>query len=447
LPPAAMHSSFRLFGMSAFSLFICFFSLLIGLTLVAIYLIKVRRTSVLLERLANESIPHAAPPVVRAAPVEKVSPAVEDSEGCCSSAEGSAVSDDGLLDVGARKLCRLRVVRIYQETPEVKTFRMVACDGAAIPFSYQPGQFLTLSIPHEGKTIRRNYTISSSPTQGYYCEITVKREEQGIGSRYLHDVLQEGDTLEVQPPAGHFIFTGKEAKSIVLIGGGVGVTPMMSVARAMLDIGWNGELYFIYACRTLQEFIFADEMKALKRRNPKLKTFIVVGELEKPQDGFHTGQLTAKRLAAWVPKITDKRIHLCGSPPMMDALKNMLTELGVTKEQIKFEMFGPSKSAKKPAVETPEQPVAKATGVTIKFKRSGKSGQLQPDETVLEAAERLGVEIDSSCRAGSCGICAVKLLEGQVDMASEDGLHPDDKAQGMILACQATARSDLTIEA
>ncbi len=446
LPPAAMRSGFQLFGMTPFSLFICLFSLLIGLTLVTIYLLKVRRTSQLLARLTAD--PPVGPTLAAAedAPAARTAPPAADTEpGCCSSAAEKTGQSEGLLEVGTRKLCRLRVVRIYQETPEVKTFRMVACDGTSIPFSYQPGQFLTISIPHAGKTIKRNYSISSSPTQGYYCEITVKREEQGVGSRYLHDVVKQGDTLEVQPPSGRFIFTGKEAESIVLIGGGVGVTPMMSVARAMLDIGWSGELYFIYACRTREEFIFADEMNILKRRNPNLKSFILISDLTEETDGFHAGMLTGERLAAWVPEITAKRIHLCGSPPMMEALKAMLAQLGVPKEQIKFELFGPPATPKKAA---PAKSVSTTTtGATISFQRSGKSGQLQTDETVLEAAERLGVEIDSSCRAGSCGMCAVKLLSGEVEMASEEGLHPDDKAQGMILACQAVARTDLIIEA
>ncbi len=452
LPPTDMRSSARVLGMTPFALFVCLLSLAVGLALVTIYLIKVRRASALLERLtagkAGAEVPAAAGPQTS---TDAPSPPAASAPGCCPTATGGEGRGEGLLAKESRKLCRLRVVRIYQETPVVKTFRMVACDGASIPFSYQPGQFLTIAIPHEGKTIKRNYTISSSPTQGYYCEITVKREEHGIGSRYLHDVVKEGDTLEVRPPAGRFVFTGDEAENIVLIGGGVGVTPMMSIVRAMLDRGWKGELSFVYACRTLEDFIFADELTVLKRRNPNLQTFIVVSELEEEVEGLHRGRLTKERLAEWVPEIAARRIHLCGSPPMMEASRKMLAELGVPKDQVKFEMFGPPPSAKAgedSATEEEETEAAPAaTGPAVTFSLSEKSGQLQPGETVLEAAERMGVEIDSSCRAGSCGMCAVKLLEGQVEMANEDGLDPEDKAQGMILACQAKARTDLTIEA
>ncbi|ORJ61506.1 2Fe-2S iron-sulfur cluster-binding protein [Geothermobacter hydrogeniphilus] len=445
LPPATMRPGFQLFGMPPFSLFICLFSLLVGATLVLIYLAKVRRTSELLARLTTEG----AGPTAPAEPTRHtVTPVPESAENDSASAATVPLPEQGGMNLKKGKLCRLRVIRIYQETPEVKTFRMVACDGSAIPFSYQPGQFLTVTIPHGQTTIKRNYTISSSPTQGYYCEITVKREEQGIGSRYLHDVLKEGDTLEVQPPSGRFIFTGREAESIVLIGGGVGVTPMISVVRAMLDIGWGGELYFIYACRSPEEFIFADEMTLLKQRNPNLKSFIVVSEPGDAKGDFYPGMLNAERLAEWVPDISSKRIHLCGSPPMMAALKTMLADLGVPKEQVKFELFGPPSSGaggQTGAVE--DNPADPADAPILSFKSSGKSIRMQAGESVLEAAGRAGVEIDSSCLAGSCGMCAVKLLDGKVDMANDDGLHPDDKARGFILACQAKARTDLTIEA
>jgi ferredoxin-NADP reductase len=124
----------------------------------------------------------------------------------------------------------------------------VSCDGGPIPFSYLPVQFLTLTLPVEDILVKRSYTISSSPTRGYYCEISVKREQHGVGSRYLHDVLQEGNTIEVRGPSGRLTFTGKEADSIVLIGGGVGITPLMSVTRALADMSWKGEIILVISC-------------------------------------------------------------------------------------------------------------------------------------------------------------------------------------------------------
>lgn len=126
---------------------------------------------------------------------------------------------------------QLRVARIFVETPEVRTFRLVPSDGVDLPFDFLPGQYLNLSLLIDGRKTTRSYTIASSPTRRGYCEITVKRESHGTGSSYLHDHVREGDLLNVSAPAGRFTFTGEEADSLVLIAGGVGITPLMSKVR------------------------------------------------------------------------------------------------------------------------------------------------------------------------------------------------------------------------
>ena len=131
----------------------------------------------------------------------------------------------------------LRIARIFIETPAIKTFRLMAPTGDPIPFDFLPGQFLTLTLDQDGKTIKRSYTMASSPTQRDYVELTIKREEPGVVSRYLHDRACEGDVLQVAAPQGTFIFTGIEAESIVLIGGGVGLTPLMSVTATSPTVG------------------------------------------------------------------------------------------------------------------------------------------------------------------------------------------------------------------
>lgn len=311
-----------------------------------------------------------------------------------------------------------------------------------------PGQFLTLTLPTGEKPIRRSYTISSSPTQGYYCEITVKREDQGAGSRYLHDKVKEGDTLEVQAPSGKFIFTGKEADSIVLISGGVGITPMMSITRALTDMAWHGEIYFIVACRDPEHFIFESELKTLQQRHSNLHLHVAMSRIKEPIDGYQAGRLSKELLAEWVPDPASKLIHIC-APPMMDSTKQMLAELGVPTEKIQIENFG---SQQKPLVKAVEREKAgpaavTETATTVNFATSNKSTQFLPDETILEASERVGVEIDYSCRTGTCGVCRVKLLAGQVTMEVEDGLEPEDKEAGMILACQAKSTDNVVIEA
>ena len=162
----------------------------------------------------------------------------------------------------------------------VKTFRFKPPDGAEVPFDYLPGQFLTLHIAPDGVPTKRSYTIASTPTWRDRIEITVKREDHGLVSRWLHDVLQPGDEVEIEAPNGTFIFTGEEAESVVLIGGGVGITPMMSVARYLTETGWPGKVHLILGFRTPRDFIFRDEIAELQARNPNLRVTVTMSRAE-----------------------------------------------------------------------------------------------------------------------------------------------------------------------
>ena len=182
------------------------------------------------------------------------------------------------------------------------------------------------------------------------------------------------------------------------------------------------------------------------------------------------GPVSKEFIARAVPEIARRRVHICGPPPMMVAVKAALAELGVPTEQIRTEAFGPAKGLV-PATPMPATPVPATTvpattvpapgagppivaavalptaTAHVEFSTSGKTAPLQPDQTVLEAAEAIGVAIDYSCRVGTCGICVVRLMAGTVTMEVEEGLLPEDKARGMILACQAKSIGNLVVEA
>lgn len=428
--PEARQQQF-FWGMTPLNFFICLLMLVsIGLAL-AIYLLRMRRAYHLLERMEAS----------RATAVDSPQRDIN------LDAAGATAGSEGLLPIRRKKLCRLRVARIYPETPDVKTFRFVSCDHGPIPFSYLPGQFLTLTLPVEDSSIKRSYTISSSPTQGYYCEISVKREQQGIGSRYLHDVLKEGDTLDVRGPSGKLTFTGAESDSIVLIGGGIGITPMMSVARALADMGWKGEIILIICCSDSDHFIFGADLERLQERNSNLRVLVAMSTLQEDLPNHHRGRLSKECLLDWIPDISSRsRIHLCASPQLMDAIQLMLADLGVASDSIKTESFG---SQEKPHARERVQSIQESdrSEATVEFKLSGKSTTIQGDETILEAAERMGVDMNYSCRVGGCGECSVKIISGEVDMDVDDALEPNEKAAGIILACQARPTTNVIIEA
>lgn len=364
---------------------------------------------------------------------------------------------------------QLRVAQIIRETPSIKTFRLIDPSGTVLPFDYLPGQFMQVEIAAEGGPLRRAYTLASSPTRKAYAELTIKREAKGQVSQHLHDHVAVGDALKVSAPYGHFTFTGMDDDAIVLIGGGVGVTPLMSVVRYLTDLAWPGQIYFIYAARSTEEFAFRAELEYLQQRHRNLQVLATMLRSEGTTWMGPQGQITRELLLAAVPELSRRRVHLCGPPPMMTTVKALLLELGVAADRIHTESFGPPS---RPADVLPPAPPAAATAARIAttlpagppaaapartpqiaaasvvFARSGKSAPLPDGMTVLEAAEAVGVDIPWSCRIGISGTCRVRLLEGEVSMDVQDGLTPSDKAAGYILACQAkTKGGNLVVEA
>lgn len=329
----------------------------------------------------------------------------------------------------------------------MKTFRLAPPDGGPLPFEYLPGQFLNVVASAGGEgggTTKRSYTIASSPTQAAYCEITVKREPEGLVSRYLHDTLRPGDELRIAAPYGRFTFTGDEADSIVLIGCGVGITPLMSVVRYLTDSSWPGEITLFFGFRTPEEFIFRNELERLERRHPNLRVVPTVSKPEGTDWSGRTGRIGPELVRELVPDIADRLVHLCGPKPMMDATRDFLLKLGAAREHIRFESFGPAAPPPTPA-QLEQLDAARAP--TVEFVRSQKSAPLPVELTILDVADSIGVEIEWSCRSGTCGSCAVKLVSGDVTMEVDDGLDAEDREAGMILACQAHATADVGVEA
>lgn len=327
-------------------------------------------------------------------------------------------------------------------THNVKTFRFKPITGAEIPFDYMPGQFLTLHIAPGGIPTKRSYTIASTPTWRDRVEITVKREDHGLVSRWLHDELEPGDEVEIEAPNGTFYFTGKDARSVLLIGGGVGITPMMSAARYLTETAWSGIVHLIVGFRTTDDFIFRDELAELEARNPNLRITVTMSQPQGEVWSGRKGQIDAALLAQAVPDVRSQRAHICGPPAMMDGVKSALVGLGVPEGQIRTEAFGTVK----------RDPTAKGGASTtiagkVFFQASSITAPVYAGSTILDAADEAGVFIDNGCRSGTCGSCRVKLASGAVRMSAEDALTREDKAEGYILACQAEIDGDVVVDA
>ena len=434
--------------------------------MLGMYFFKMRRAAILLQRLAD---PAAQKPVAESTSLAGA-PAAKPVAPLAAGAPPTALPT--VVASPQRWKGVLRVARIFEETHNVKTFRLMSSDGGLLPFTYLPGQFASVAVVPHGKKVTRSYTIASSPTERDYMELTVKREEFGLVSGHLNDHVREGDLLEIAAPSGRFTFDGKQADCIAFIAGGVGITPMMSAIRFLIARSWPGDIFLLYACHTPQDLIFRDELEYLQRRNPNFHLFLGVSSTEGADWTGLTGRLTKEIITQSVPDITSRHIHLCGPVTFMDAIKQMLADLGVPKEQVDTETFAapPKEGTPEPETAAPDAaksgdtPAAASTAdgavstvapfvagapaaLQVTFSKSGKSAPMPPDKSVLEASEDIGVNIPFECRVGTCGVCKSKLVSGTVTMEVEDALEPGEKERGLILACQAKATSELVVEA
>jgi ferredoxin-NADP reductase/DMSO/TMAO reductase YedYZ heme-binding membrane subunit len=347
----------------------------------------------------------------------------------------------------------LAVVKTTDETPDVRTFRLAPPGGGPLPFEHASGQYLTLTRTSEGRRMTRSYTISSSPSHREWIEITVKRIPEGACSTHLHATLREGERVTIAAPAGRFTFAREEAERVTLVAGGVGITPIMAIVRSLSERGereWHGDVRLVYVARTEADIVFRGELRALEKSFPRLCVCITLtGDAGSEWSGKR-GRLTKELLASFAPDVARGPVYLCGPDAMMASTKAILRELGVPDAQLRTEEFvsgstvriDPNASAASDGA-TENEPHE----VIVRFERSGKSLPLATNQTILEAGEDAGLDLAFDCRSGICGQCKTKLLDGDVTMEVEDALSANDRATGVILACQARAKGNVVVDA
>jgi ferredoxin-NADP reductase len=327
-------------------------------------------------------------------------------------ARGSAVS----------QLLRLKVADVLVETPSTRTF-VFEEEGLV----YRPGQHLTLVVGVHGQTLRRCYSFSSSPAAGTRPSITVKRVEGGVLSNWLHDNVQVGDVLRATPALGRFTIEpdASASRHCVMVAGGVGITPVLSMAETLLREEGNSRVTLLYGNRSEGEIIFRDRLEALATEFEG--RFDVVLALDDAPTGWTgiAGALSGERVAEALGDRVVDEWFVCGPEPMMDGVVAALGAAGVADDRIHLERF---QYAETSSVTLPTFPA------TLVFRSSGVKATARQGTTILEAAELAGVALPSSCRMGGCGACKVKV-DGRTVAAEPNCLSEQEKADGYVLAC------------
>ena len=337
----------------------------------------------------------------------------------------------------AKSPMRLLLSQIEQQTHDTKTLRFQVLDERR--FCAKPGQFLTFQWTIDEKRVPRSYTVSSSPVHENYVEITPKRTENGCVSVFLNERAKPGLTVEASGPYGRFYFDETLHKSIVLIAAGSGITPMISMLCYIDDLELATPVTLLYCVRTGADIIFENELSRLSRSLPNFKYEVCLSRTDPTWKG-RSGRLTEEFVSPYTDP-NSPTFFLCGPKGFRDNARHVLLTLGVTQDRILQESFGESK----PSSES--RPLEAGTVETVVFLHSEKVCQVSSGSTLLDLAERNGVQMPYGCRQGLCGTCATRVLSGTVLMDVEAGLTPEQKIAGYVLPCVSRAEGTVVLSA
>lgn len=326
----------------------------------------------------------------------------------------------------ARAWRPFRIAQITQENHLIKSFHLEPADNDGL-LSFQAGQHLPIrvSVPGHDKPLIRTYTLSSAPSDGRY-RISVKRE--GVVSGHLHDSLQVGDVLEARAPAGDFFITPNPKRPMVLMAGGIGITPMISMMRHVAFEGLRTRhfrpVWLFYAARSLADRAFDEEIIELtKAAQGNIRVIRVLGDTNgaTPRKDYEASGFIDVNLLRAVLPFDDYDLYLCGPPPFMQGIYDGLRGLNISDQRIHAEAFGPAsltrnRGAQDAQDDIPALPLPSKEPVKIEFSTSSQSANWHPDtdKTLLELAEEAGLAPEASCRGGNCGTCRTKIEQGKV---------------------------------
>lgn len=343
--------------------------------------------------------------------------------------------------LSATRFHPLRVTAITHETPD-----SVAVTLAPPPhsdFSFIPGQYLTFRRIFEGVEQRRSYSLCAGLDEGV-LRVGIKRVPGGIFSSWAVESLQTGDVVEAMPPEGRFGLSPDAAappRTVLGLACGSGITPILSIATSLLAREPRARFVLLYGNRDQASIMFRSALEELKDRHMARFVLLHVLSREKHElDSLH-GRLDAPRIAALLPGLIAPgaidAAFLCGPEGFPEAATAALIGLGIAPGVIQAERFTPSTAAR------PRAPIAPAAApaaiATVTVDGVTRSVPMAPEETVLEAGLRAGLDLPWSCRGGMCCTCRAKVTQGAVAMATNYSLQPWEIEDGYVLTCQSRA--------
>ena len=332
----------------------------------------------------------------------------------------------------------LKIAEIVQETHDAKSFVLVPDEEAGTrelaPF--KAGSYINVRTTLAGSVARRTYSLSSSPKEaleGKY-RITVKLKEGGFLSAWLHNEAKVGDKLTATEPGGHVTHSGiRDCKKVVALAGGSGITPFMSMAKAIDEGTEDFEMTLLYGARTEADLVFRSDFDAIAARCPKVKVVYVLSEEQK--EGFEAGFITAELIKKYAGA-EQFSIYAVGPGAMCDFLDRELPKLGLAQKFIRMER----------TEDVCDAGEVKDYTLTVHYRDELHTIPARSDETVLTAFERAGLAVNNKCRVGYCGFCRSRLVKGEYHANRYEQLRIADKQFHYFHPCCSYPMSDMEIE-
>ena len=341
---------------------------------------------------------------------------------------------------------------IRDETHDVKSFVFKGSEPCF--FSFIPGQFITLELNIGGERINRTYTISSSASRPYLINITVKRIQDGKVSNWLHDNLRVGSKIKAIGPSGFFSCLNHSSEKYLMLSGGSGVTPMLSMMRTFHDLNYDHDIRFIHNARTPEDIICHAELELMEMNLPRFEvTYICDNNAGDKSWKGPIGYLDEHLLKRLVPDFQEREIFCCGPAPYMQNVLAILKANNFDLDRYHEESFTFSTAAEVKDTYHPEITVVSGESkaeenraFTIQFSKRNAEFQCDSRSTILDAARNHGIRLPASCSQGICGTCKCKMSSGEVLMAHSGGIRQREIDNGYILPCCSKPITDVVLD-
>ena len=372
-------------------------------------------------------------------------------EKAIQAAPANEVSGEFAINTNAKKLHpdyqRLVIDEVIpHEGAKAKTFVFRRADGEAFPY-FRAGQYLSLKLPLEGSFVTRAYSLCSSPLDALKgrAATTVRSNPGGFAADKLLVTLKPGDEVIASDPQGFFYYEDlRDAKHVVGLAGGSGITPFLSMAYALRDGAEAFELTLLYGSRDEESILFKKELDEVASVCPKFKVVHVLSDEEK--EGYEHGFITAELIKKYAPADEEYSVFLCGPEGMYRFLRPEIEKLALPERLFRRKMIDVTKTPWE-LDGYPQQCRDRIFNLTVRQGDREYKLSASANETVLTAIERAGIKAPSRCRSGECGWCRSRMLEGSVFIPQENELRRwADKEYGYIHPCSSFPTSDIVLE-